>query len=318
MITSANLAWFLSDSPIDRYEEQTHRDTRSRDQVPLDGTDRPIEGAPHIAQSISKRASPSAFHWSQIESPDYATFIANLRNIGCPETTIRDIIAADIHDTFHTMKHQLTPNRSDKFWTASYGSEYEDPALLALAEQEKNAVEVLLGAPPANANTSSSQELSLATAPLGELLASKREALTQWQQQFETARQEVLDRQEKRDLTDAEKNWLSQLDAQQSKALDHLLTPAEREDLDIRVSSTAEELRTSLAGTDVSENEFRSLVKLKQSYEEQVRVIAKDGKGDIGQAWESYLSASKTLLGEDRSHLIDSRAQELPLTSQQP
>ena len=49
-----------------------------------------------------------------------------------------------------------------------------------------------------------------------------------------------------------------------------------------------------------------------------VRVIAKDGKGDIGQAWESYLSASKTLLGEDRSHLIDSRAQELPLTSQQP
>src|SRR5262245_55092968 len=32
------------------------------------------------------------FHWSQIESPDYREYISNLRAIGCPEATIRDII----------------------------------------------------------------------------------------------------------------------------------------------------------------------------------------------------------------------------------
>ena len=33
------------------------------------------------------------FHWAQIESEDYKTYIARLRSIGCPEPTIRDIIS---------------------------------------------------------------------------------------------------------------------------------------------------------------------------------------------------------------------------------
>jgi len=35
------------------------------------------------------------FSWQQLESPDYQTYVANLRDIGCPEQTIRDIIIAD-------------------------------------------------------------------------------------------------------------------------------------------------------------------------------------------------------------------------------
>ncbi len=41
-------------------------------------------------------ARPAAFDWSQLESVDYRTYIANLRGIGCPEQTIRDIISADL------------------------------------------------------------------------------------------------------------------------------------------------------------------------------------------------------------------------------
>ena len=37
------------------------------------------------------------FSWSQVESADYPTYIANLRSIGCPEQTIRDIIIADVN-----------------------------------------------------------------------------------------------------------------------------------------------------------------------------------------------------------------------------
>jgi hypothetical protein len=39
---------------------------------------------------------PTAFHWSQLESTNYQSYIANLRAVGCPEQTIRDIIAADL------------------------------------------------------------------------------------------------------------------------------------------------------------------------------------------------------------------------------
>src|SRR5258708_5348177 len=36
------------------------------------------------------------FMWQQLESGDYPSFIRNLREIGCPDQTIRDIIIADV------------------------------------------------------------------------------------------------------------------------------------------------------------------------------------------------------------------------------
>src|ERR1035437_2596987 len=40
------------------------------------------------------------FTWQQIESADYPTYIANLREVGCPDQTIRDIIIADVNQLF--------------------------------------------------------------------------------------------------------------------------------------------------------------------------------------------------------------------------
>src|SRR5512133_2237834 len=40
------------------------------------------------------------FSWHELESADYPTYIANLRDIGCPEQTIRDIIIADVNALF--------------------------------------------------------------------------------------------------------------------------------------------------------------------------------------------------------------------------
>src|SRR5688500_18534358 len=37
-----------------------------------------------------------ALNWAAIESTNYVAYINNLRNIGCPEETIRDIIITDI------------------------------------------------------------------------------------------------------------------------------------------------------------------------------------------------------------------------------
>jgi hypothetical protein len=52
-----------------------------------------------------------AFHWRQLESADYGTYIANLRKIECPERTIRDIITADIHALYERRHADL--NRQD-------------------------------------------------------------------------------------------------------------------------------------------------------------------------------------------------------------
>src|SRR5712691_787160 len=40
------------------------------------------------------------FSWEDVESDDYAKYIGNLREIGCPESTIRDIIVADVNQLY--------------------------------------------------------------------------------------------------------------------------------------------------------------------------------------------------------------------------
>jgi len=57
------------------------------------------------AATTPPRTQPRPFHWSQLESSDYRVYIANLRAIGCPAPTLRDIISADV-DTLYTKKRK--------------------------------------------------------------------------------------------------------------------------------------------------------------------------------------------------------------------
>jgi hypothetical protein len=58
------------------------------------------------AGALSKGQTPNPFRWSQIESTkDYLKYAANLRAIGCPERTIRAIVAAEI-DARHSSARQ--------------------------------------------------------------------------------------------------------------------------------------------------------------------------------------------------------------------
>lgn len=55
------------------------------------------------------------FDWRSVESPDYKAYIANLRLIGCPEETIRDIITADVDKLFAAREGNQT-NQLLNFW----------------------------------------------------------------------------------------------------------------------------------------------------------------------------------------------------------
>ena len=60
------------------------------------------------AEAVPARPVPAPpFQWRQIESTDYRVYIANLRRIGCPETTVRDIIRADVRGLFGAKRKEL-------------------------------------------------------------------------------------------------------------------------------------------------------------------------------------------------------------------
>src|SRR6185436_19245811 len=65
--------------------------------------------APHAA---TKR-----FDWQSVESPDYKQYIANLRAIGCPEETIKDIILADVNKLYDQKKKAVRgPAKKFEYW----------------------------------------------------------------------------------------------------------------------------------------------------------------------------------------------------------
>lgn len=56
------------------------------------------------------------FDWAQLESADYHEYAANLRAIGCPEPTVRDILIADVNDLFTPRVKALVDEVNGRFW----------------------------------------------------------------------------------------------------------------------------------------------------------------------------------------------------------
>jgi hypothetical protein len=59
------------------------------------------------------------FSWQELESQDYPTYIKNLREIGCPEQTIRDIIIADVTEMLRQKYQTVAPEQkpNPRWWT---------------------------------------------------------------------------------------------------------------------------------------------------------------------------------------------------------
>jgi hypothetical protein len=61
-----------------------------------------------------------ATSWSALESTNYLAYIQNLRDFGCPEETVRDIIITDIAKLYGRRKAALRwQAQDDKFWLPS-------------------------------------------------------------------------------------------------------------------------------------------------------------------------------------------------------
>jgi len=59
----------------------------------------PAQAQPRTAPAPE---SQPAFHWRELDAEDFPAFVANLRKIGCPEPTIRDIVDGELREIYAT------------------------------------------------------------------------------------------------------------------------------------------------------------------------------------------------------------------------
>ncbi len=282
----------------------------------------PIEEAKNASGGTSTESKPLnsaslrnaiTFDWQQVESEDYQDYIANLRSIGCPEETIRDIIKADVDKLYDSKLDELKPEKKPfEYWKTGntwMASMQPDMASLeeqnALKSEKRSVLKALLG-----------EEYEPETDWLGAMAGfnpfdqmldflsptKKAEVMETYQKfaakQSELAMNGAMDQEDMKALQDIQK--------ERDLALAQLLTPEEKRDFDLRMSDTAMMLRAQLTGFEPTKEEFEQIFELKKAFDDEhggIYGMAMQNQEDR-QAYQTaqneYEDGLKSILGEER------------------
>ncbi|MDA7520872.1 hypothetical protein N8546_01720 [bacterium] len=271
--------------------------------------------APPI-ERIVREVEP--FHWSQIESGDYETYVKNLRNIGCPEETIRDLVKQDLDKYYDKRKADIlskSPARKE-FWKTGNPSSLGRPSAsassqMAQLDREKNEV---LG------DLFGSQGMAAINRP-SPLARARSQAKSGYEMDF-------IPEETKAELNTLEREFGSELlkkmaqgasDAQDMAEIRQLrqnrddrigtmLTPEQKMEYDLRKSPTAANMRLQMDGFDPSEDEFRDIFAARKSFDEEHGVVP--GSSISAGDMEGRQFAEQEMNNQIRDSLGDDRYQD--------
>jgi hypothetical protein len=212
-------------------------------------------------------AAQPATPWAVIESADPRRFIANLRALGCPEQTIRDIVALRICRAFRDRLLELeaasmqswdfTHSRNDREWRESSRQRRE------LRNEMMYSLESVLGEdwPALSASLLGWPERW--RDPMASLSVEKRGQFRALELRYDELKQE-LERKGFTGRLDAEDAaQLRELEQQKQAELAALLSPQELQDYLYGKSPAADYVRQHLPEAR-SESEFRAIVNVAQ------------------------------------------------------
>lgn len=250
-----------------------------------------------VTNTITKQIT-----WEMVESGDYKEYIANLRAIGCPDETIRDIIVADVNKLYDRKKKEIRSEKKFEYWkggNAFMGAvDTELLKKLRALDEEKNSVLRALGITP-DAKTEMAQVMNPLDAMMDFLPEEKKARLMKIMSDMQSKVMEA----NKDGGNDMEAMGKAMKDME--KAIKGVLTPEEYLDYQLRFSMTANMMRNQTAGFDPSEEEFMKVFKLRESFDSEFSPMTRGSETDeqrkAREAAEKKLKEDiKSSLGEQR------------------
>jgi LysM repeat protein len=223
------------------------------------------------------------FSWRELESRDYPVYIANLRDIGCPEQTIRDIIIADVNTLYTQRRANEMVTAESQWWRSE-----PDPAVVraayekakSLEDERRSLLTRLLGpnwesGDLVNLPRPSHPGLLLDGPVLGALSAETKQSVEEVHQRSEDRMQAYLDAQIR-----AGKNpdpaELAKLRKQTRTDLARILTPPQVEEFLLRYSQNASDLRSQFSQLkyfNPSPDEFRGVFRATDELDQQILAL---------------------------------------------
>ena len=219
------------------------------------------------------------FTWNEIESPDYATYIAKLRAIGCPEATIRDIIVADVNQHFARRRATDVVTAEQQWWRSEPDPDVTQAAsekLKALENDRRTLLTTLLGPEwessyyPYPAHPDSPP---LDGPLLGALSPQTKQAIRDMEGRAAERRQTYLDAL-KKDDKQPDPAELARMRQQTRNDLAQVLNPDQLEEYLLRYSENGTALRNELNGMNPTPEGFRTLFHLTDPIDQQLQLLA--------------------------------------------
>jgi hypothetical protein len=215
----------------------------------------------------------NTFNWSQVESTDYRQYIANLRAIGCPEITIKDIIMTDVMRLYAQRRGQYSVNgRPFKFWETNEKRELKqaqaeerDQQLAQINKDLPAVLRELLGINYEREMAKYFMDTDEDNRRLAFLSEDKRAKLQALRNEFDGKRELVSYYMTNGAPTPDDIEKLKKIDEEQNSALAGLLSPGELQQYELSESPTADHLRQQLIGFNPSEVEFRDMFQRQQA-----------------------------------------------------
>lgn len=246
------------------------------------------------------------FTWHEVESADYREYVANLRSIGCPEETIRDIIRADVQKLFEEKKRQaLIGLPKFEYWKATASPKAvmlghpETRKQMDALEKEKGEILKALGIEPDPMQSI----LDTAVNPMDTMFdfltddkkAQVMSVMAEKQKAMLDAGGDAM----------GDGGGVLKMQREVEDAIRAILTPDEFRDYQMRFSMTANIMRRQLGSFGPSEEEFLSLFKLQEAFDQEYLMAGmgnptEDQMRQRAQAELALKEQIKATLGEDR------------------
>lgn len=254
----------------------------------------------------------NGFRWGSVESDDYREYIENLRAIGCPEETIRDIIIADVNKLYAGRLLALYPSPSDfKFWqtedrTNRTDRRDRDRKRREIEEEKRQLIKELLGVDLESEMARWEGRPDGDAWRLGFLSPEKQQAVHALQQKFEEMQRALFNemREGGGPPSPETRAKMTAMRAQREAELAALLSPQEFQEYQLRNSNTARNMRDSLASFSPSEDEFKKIFDARKAFDDQYG-FARGGGDDAAReqrriAQQQLDDQLRAVLGEDR------------------
>ncbi|MEO5804526.1 MAG: hypothetical protein ABIR24_13450 [Verrucomicrobiota bacterium] len=273
--------------------------TTQKDSVSLPIAQKFRSGVKKIPDSVTNN-SVTQINWRMVESADYQKYIENLRSIGCPEETIRDIITADVNKLFDARRKEMRAASTNKFefWKAGnmFSGVLNEEKMKQrdqLNKEKRELLTTLLGVAPEE-----KPDIASLMGPMEDMFdflpEGKQAKIIDLMQSMQTKMMKSM-KDGAPDAGDMKAMQKAQKEMEDEMA--KILTPQEFEDYQLRLSQTSMMMRMQLASFDPNEQEFRDIFKLQKAYDNEYGAMRMSGGDDAEKASKSKKEMNEQVKG---------------------